>query len=225
MADKIKVMVVDDSALVRQVVTQAIAKEPMIEVIATAQILGGKIFAEVALPGERGIVTVIGGAFRAAAGQADGRPEVVDIVPPAGLDSPRMTLQEVLEPQGGDVDITAADLLVSVGRGIESSDNVELVAELGEALGAPLAASRPVVDAGWLPKARQVGKSGLAVKPKAYLAFGISGAPEHLEGMRGAELIIACNTDPKAPIFDVAHYGTTEDLFDLVPELAEKLAQ
>ena len=195
------------------------------EVIATAQILGGKIFAEVALPGERGIVTVIGGAFRAAAGQADGRPEVVDIVPPAALDSPRMTLQEVLEPQGGDVDITAADLLVSVGRGIESSDNVELVAELGEALGAPLAASRPVVDAGWLPKARQVGKSGLTVKPKAYLAFGISGAPEHLEGMRGTELIIACNTDPGAPIFDVAHYGTTVDLFDLVPALTEKLSQ
>lgn len=195
------------------------------EVVATAQILGGKIFAEVALPGERGIVTVIGGAFPSAAGQADGRPEVVDIAPPAGLDSPRMTLQEVVEPQGGDVDITAADMLVSVGRGIESSDNVELVAELGEALGVPLAASRPVVDAGWLPKARQVGKSGLTVKPRAYLAFGISGAPEHLEGMRGAELIIACNTDPGAPIFDVAHYGTTVDLFDLVPALTEKLSQ
>jgi electron transfer flavoprotein alpha subunit len=195
------------------------------EVIASAQILGGKIFAEAALPGERGIVTVIGGAFPSAAGQADGRPDVVDFAPPAGLDLPRMTLQEVVEPLGGDVDITAADMLVSVGRGIESSDNVELVAELGEALGVPLAASRPVVDAGWLPKARQVGKSGLTVKPRAYLAFGISGAPEHLEGMRGAELIIACNTDPGAPIFDVAHYGTTVDLFDLVPALTEKLSQ
>jgi electron transfer flavoprotein alpha subunit len=195
------------------------------EVIATAQILGGKILAEVALPGERGIVTVIGGAFPPAAGGAEGMPEAVDMAPPAGLDSLRMTLQQVLEPQGGDVDITAADMLVSVGRGIESSDNVELVAELGEALGVPLAASRPVVDAGWLPKARQVGKSGLTVKPKAYLAFGISGAPEHLEGMRGAELIIACNTDPGAPIFDVAHYGTTVDLFDLVPALTEKLSQ
>ena len=88
-----------------------------------------------------------------------------------------------------------------------------------------MSASRPVTDSGWLPKTRQVGKSGLKVKPRAYLAFGISGAPEHLEGMRGAALIIACNTDPKAPIFDVAHYGTTEDLFDLVPELTDKLAQ
>jgi electron transfer flavoprotein alpha subunit len=194
-------------------------------VVAVAQILGGKIVAEVELPGERGIATVVGGAFPAAAGEGEGAPEVVDIAPPAGLDSLRMTLQQVVEPQGGDVDITAADVLVSVGRGIESSDNVELVAELGDALGAPLSASRPVVDAGWLPKARQVGKSGLKVKPKAYLAFGISGAPEHLEGMRGAELIIACNTDPGAPIFDVAHYGTTVDLFDLVPALTEKLSR
>ena len=80
-----------------------------------------------------------------------------------------------------------------------------------------------MVDAGWLPKARQVGQSGLKVKPRAYLAFGISGAPEHLEGMRNAELIIACNTDPGAPIFGVAHYGTTLDLFDLVPELVDKI--
>jgi electron transfer flavoprotein alpha subunit len=194
-------------------------------VVATAQILGGKIIAEVELPGEHGIATVIGGVFPATAGQGEGTPEVVDIAPPAGLDSLRMTLQQVVEPPAGDVDITAADMLVSVGRGIESSDNLELVTELGDALGVPLSASRPVVDAGWLPKTRQVGKSGLKVKPKAYLALGISGAPEHLEGMRGAELIIACNTDPGAPIFDVAHYGTTVDLFDLVPALTEKLTR
>ena len=80
-----------------------------------------------------------------------------------------------------------------------------------------------MIDSGWLPKSRQVGKSGLKVKPKAYLMFGISGAPEHLEGMRDAELIIACNTDANAPIFDIAHYGTTCDLFDLAPALVEKL--
>jgi electron transfer flavoprotein alpha subunit len=95
---------------------------------------------------------------------------------------------------------------------------------LADALGAPLASSRPITDQGWLPKTRQVGKSGLKVKPRVYLAFGISGAPEHLEGMRDAELIIACNTDEQAPIFDIAHYGSTVDLFDLVPALAEKLA-
>jgi electron transfer flavoprotein alpha subunit len=194
-------------------------------IVATAQILGGKILAELDLPGERAVAAVIGGTFPAATGRREGTPQVVDVAPPAGLDDLAMSLVEVTEPQGGDVDITAADLLVSVGRGIESQDNVELVAELGDALGAPLSASRPVVDAGWLPKTRQVGKSGLKVKPKAYLAIGISGAPEHLEGMRDAELIIACNTDASAPIFDVAHYGTTEDLFDLVPALTEKLSQ
>ncbi len=192
-------------------------------VVATAQVLGGKILAEVELPGERGIDTIIGGSFPAAAGQGDGTPEVVDVAAPAGLDSLRMSLEQVIEPQGGDVDITAADMLVSVGRGIDGEDNLEIVQELADALGVPLSASRPVVDAGWLPKSRQVGKSGLKVKPKAYLMFGISGAPEHLEGMRNAELIIACNTDPGAPIFGIAHYGATVDLFDLVPALAEKV--
>ena len=134
-----------------------------------------------------------------------------------------MSLRQVVEAEGGDLDIAAADMLVSVGRGIESQDNMEIVLELADALGVPLSASRPVVDAGWLPKTRQVGQSGLKVKPRVYLALGISGAPEHLEGMRNAELIIACNTDPGAPIFGVAHYGTTVDLFDLVPELVDKI--
>jgi electron transfer flavoprotein alpha subunit len=193
--------------------------------VATCQVLGGKVLAEVALDGERAICTVIGGSFDPAAGHTGGPPDVVVIPPPADLDAVRMSMQQIFEPEAGDVDITAADLLVSIGRGIGSQDNLELVTELADTLGAPVSASRPVTDSGWLPKTRQVGKSGLKVKPRAYLAFGISGAPEHLEGMRGAELIIACNTDPKAPIFDVAHYGTTEDLFDLVPELTEKLAQ
>jgi electron transfer flavoprotein alpha subunit len=192
-------------------------------VVATAQILGGKVLAEVELGGERGIATVVGGAFPAAAGQGDGSCAVVEFAAPAGLDALRMSLRQVLELQEGDVDITAADVLVSVGRGIDGQDNLEVVQELADALGVPLSASRPVVDAGWLPKSRQVGKSGLKVKPKAYLMFGISGAPEHLEGMRSAELIIACNTDAGAPIFDVAHYGTTVDLFDLVPALAERV--
>jgi electron transfer flavoprotein alpha subunit len=193
--------------------------------VATCQVLGGKVLAEVALDGERAICTVIGGSFGAAAGQAGGSPEVVQVLPPPELDNPRMSVQQVFEPDAGDVDITTADLLVSVGRGIGSKDDLELVQDLADALGAPLSSSRPITDSGWLPKTRQVGKSGLKVKPKAYLAFGISGAPEHLEGMRGADLIIGCNTDPGAPIFDVAHYGTTVDLFDLVPALTGKLGQ
>ncbi|HEV8624162.1 MAG TPA: electron transfer flavoprotein subunit alpha/FixB family protein, partial [Acidimicrobiia bacterium] len=178
------------------------------DLVATAQVYGGKLLAEVALTGDRGICTVVAGSFPAAAAGADS-PAVEAVPPPAGLDDLKTSFLTMVEPEGGDVDITAAELLVSVGRGIGSQDNLEEVQELAEALGAPLSASRPITDAGWLPKTRQVGKSGLKVKPKVYLTFGISGAPEHLEGMRDAELIIACNTDAAAPIFDVAHYGTT----------------
>jgi len=191
------------------------------DIVATAQVYGGKLLAEVALSGERGICTVVAGSFPAAAG--GGSPAAEAVAPPAGLDDLRTSFLTLVEPEGGDVDITAAEILVSVGRGIGSQDNLDDVQELADALGAPLSASRPVTDAGWLPKTRQVGKSGLKVKPKVYLTFGISGAPEHLEGMRDAELIIACNTDANAPIFDVAHYGTTLDLFDLVPAMTETL--
>jgi electron transfer flavoprotein alpha subunit len=131
--------------------------------------------------------------------------------------------KQLIEPEVADVDITKQDILVSVGRGIQSADNLELVEELARALGGALASSRPIVDNHWLPKSRQVGKSGSTVKPKLYFAVGISGAPEHLEGMRDAGLIIAINTDPKAPIFNVAHYGITADLFDVVPALTEKI--
>jgi electron transfer flavoprotein alpha subunit len=195
------------------------------DIVATAQVYGGKLLAEVALSGDKGICTVVAGSFPVSndAGAGAGSPAVEAIAPPAGLDDLRTSFLTLVEPEGGDVDITAADLLVSVGRGIGSQDNMDDVQELADAMGAPLSASRPVTDLGWLPKTRQVGKSGLKVKPKVYLTFGISGAPEHLEGMRDAELIIACNTDAAAPIFDVAHYGTTLDLFDLVPALTDKL--
>jgi electron transfer flavoprotein alpha subunit len=126
---------------------------------------------------------------------------------------------------GGTVDITKAERIVSVGRGIGGPDNIEAARELAAALGAELAASRPVVDSGWLPRERQVGKSGMTVKPKLYLAVGISGAPEHLEGMRGAGLVIAVNTDPRAPIFQAAGYGTTCDLCDLLPALSARLRE
>ena len=189
---------------------------------ATAQIYGGKLMAEVALDGERAVCSVIGGSFPAAAGQGEGSP-LIEQVDVSGLDGLRTTFDALRVPDGTGVDITSAELLVSVGRGIGAQDNLELAQELADALGAPLSASRPVIDQGWLPKPHQVGKSGQKVKPKAYLAFGISGAPEHLEGMRNAELIIACNTDPSAPIFDVAHVGTTVDLFDLLPALSERL--
>ncbi len=190
--------------------------------VATCQILGGKIMAEVGVDAAKAVATVVGGNFPAEAGQGSGTPELLPSTPP-DLDSVRMTLTQIFEAQEGDVDITAAEMLVSVGRGIGSKDYVATVEELAAKLGVPLSASRPVIDSGWLPKTRQVGKSGLKVKPRAYLSFGISGAPEHLEGMRGAELIIACNTDEQAPIFAIAHYGTTLDLFDLVPAIVERV--
>jgi electron transfer flavoprotein alpha subunit len=191
-------------------------------IVATSQIYGGKLMAEVEITADRAVVSVIGGSFPATAGQGSGSPEVV-AVDTAGLAHLRSSPATLRLPEATGVDITAADLLVSVGRGIASKDNLELAQDLADALGVPLSASRPVIDQGWLPKPHQVGKSGQKVKPKAYLAFGISGAPEHLEGMRSADLIIACNTDPSAPIFDVAHYGTTADLFDLLPALTDRV--
>ena len=122
---------------------------------------------------------------------------------------------------GGDVDITDADVLVAIGRGIGEEDELELVFDLADALGATVAASRPVVDAGWLPKHRQVGQSGKTVAPEIYLALGISGAVQHVAGMKDAETIIAINTDPNAPIFDLADYGVVGDLFEVVPALVE----
>ena len=193
------------------------------DIVATSQLYGGKLLAEAVIDGDKAVCTVIGGSFPADAGRAGGAPEVVTVDPPADLSDLKARFSALREPDRSGVDITTADLLVSVGRGIGSQDNLELVEELAGALNAPLSASRPIIDQGWLPKPHQVGKSGQKVKPKVYLCFGISGAPEHLEGMRNADMIIACNTDEGAPIFDVAHYGTTTDLFDLVPELVERL--
>lgn len=189
-------------------------------VVATSQIYGGKIMAEVALESAPSICAVTGGSFPADPGR-DGAGASVEAHTAADIGELKTRFVALHEPEAGDVDITAAEVLVAVGRGIGSEDDLELVQEFADAIGASVAASRPVTDAGWLPKSRQVGKSGLKVKPRAYLMFGISGAPEHLEGMRDAELIIACNTDEQAPIFDVAHYGSTIDLFDLLPALTE----
>ncbi len=206
----------------RPLVSYVVGLEPDGDaVVATAQIYGGKIMAEVVVESQAAICAVIAGSFPADAGRGAGSPAVEAADAPA-LDGLRTTFVARHAPDAGDVDITVADILVAVGRGIGGEDDIELVQEFADALGAPVAASRPITDNGWLPKSRQVGKSGLKVKPRAYLMFGISGAPEHLEGMRDAELIIACNTDEQAPVFDVAHYGTTVDLFDLLPELTER---
>jgi len=123
------------------------------------------------------------------------------------------------EAPAGDVDITKAEFLLSIGRGVADRDNIPRFEELARRLGATLSVSRPIVDAGWIPSARQVGQSGKTVKPRLYLALGISGAVQHLAGMRTAETIIAVNTDPEAPIFGVAHFGAVADMFELADEL------
>jgi electron transfer flavoprotein alpha subunit len=190
--------------------------------VATSQIYGGKIQAEAAPDGEACIVSCLAGAFPVGAGLASAL-SVEQIASPVPLGDLKVKFVKLIQPEGGDVDITQQPILVSIGRGIGGQENIELAQELADALGCAVSASRPVTDAGWLPKTRQVGKSGLTVKPKVYFAFGISGAPEHLEGMRGAEMIIAVNIDAKAPIFDVAHYGATCDMLDLLPALTEKV--
>ncbi|MCL4393958.1 MAG: electron transfer flavoprotein subunit alpha/FixB family protein [Chloroflexi bacterium] len=194
------------------------------KIVATAQIYGGKLFADAEAAGDQMIVSVLAGSFSADAGKATGTAPVEELKAPLAINGGGgVRFKQLIEPEAADVDITKQDVLVSVGRGIQSADNLELVEELANALGGALSSSRPIVDNGWLPKARQVGKSGSKVKPKLYLAVGISGAPEHLEGMRDAGLIIAINSDPQAPIFDVAHYGIAADLFDVVPALTEKI--
>jgi len=131
-------------------------------------------------------------------------------------------IQYVLPPPGG-VDITAAEKLVGIGRGIKDQANMPIMEELAKTLGAVLACSRPIVDKGWLPNDRQVGSSGKTVKPKLYIAIGISGAFQHVLGMKSSDLIIAINKDPKAPIFSFADYGIIEDLFKVVPPLKNKV--
>lgn len=131
--------------------------------------------------------------------------------------------RKFIEPEVGEVDISKADIIVAVGRGVEDASNIPLAEDLAKLLGGVVAGSRPVIDAGWLSKDRQVGISGKTVKPKLYLALGISGAFQHIMGMKDSELIIAINKDKNAPIFGVAHYGAVADLFEVVPELVDKL--
>jgi electron transfer flavoprotein alpha subunit len=185
---------------------------------------GDKLVDELEFPGkECTLLMVRPGAF-AAATPGSGGAAVRAVELSALLDAARTEHVGFREVAVGDVDITKADFLLSIGRGVAERDNIPRFEELAQRLGATLSVSRPIVDAGWMPGARQVGQSGKTVKPKVYLALGISGAVQHLAGMRGAEVIIAVNTDPEAPIFGVAHYGAVVDMFELADELEAKLA-
>ena len=191
----------------------------------TRQMFQGKLAADVAFTCDAPwFVTFQNGAFRGdkvEAGSAAAPVETVNIEIADGV--VRNKPQEVFKEAKQAVDLTQAEIIVSVGRGIKEQKNIELAKQLAEALGGELAASRPICDSGWLPMDRQIGSSGQTVAPKLYLALGISGAIQHIVGMKGARTIIAINKDSEAPIFEIADYAVVGNLFDIVPPMIEEV--
>ncbi len=190
---------------------------------AVRQEFNGQVSAHLACDMSKGaVVSVRSGCFQpGVAGAAGGK--VVDKSGEVGEISARRRFVEVLQAEVGDVDITKEDVLVSVGRGIGDKENLPVADDLAKAMGAVVSCSRPVVDAKWLEKGRQVGTSGKTVKPKVYLALGISGSFQHMGGLKGNPFIVAVNKNPKAPIFQIANVGVVADLLEFVPELTEKI--
>ncbi len=171
------------------------------------------------------VINVRPGAFQADESK-NSSGQVVDKTDEGGdLPAAGRRFLEVIEAEVGDVDITKSEVLVSVGRGIEDEDNMEIAFDLAEAMGADVSCSRPIVDAKWLEKPRQVGSSGQTVKPRVYMACGISGSFQHLAGLKGNPYIIAVNRNAKAPIFQVADIGIEADILDFLPELTEKIKE
>ncbi|WP_158058628.1 electron transfer flavoprotein subunit alpha/FixB family protein [Halorussus halophilus] len=199
--------------------TDAVGIEYGDSLTVTREMYGSKVETTVEVGGDQQAVTIRGAEWSAAEGVGDA--EISEFEADIDTDTgSRVTGFE--EVGGGDVDISDAEFLISIGRGIEEEENLPLIEDLVEATDATLSSSRPIVDNGWLPKNRQVGQSGKVVTPDVYLAIGISGAVQHVAGMKGSDTIIAINTDPNAPIFDIADYGIVGDLFEVVPELIEQ---
>jgi electron transfer flavoprotein alpha subunit len=188
-------------------------------VIASRQLFQGKLSMDILPKGEPVFLSLQAGAFPAvaewpAASELQGHADLTQI-----RQKPEAPFREAQRA----VDLSAAQYIVSVGRGIQEQENLKLVEDLAAALGAELAASRPICDNGWLPMERQVGSSGQTVAPKLYIAVGLSGAIQHLVGMKGAKTVVAINKDPHAPIFEVADYGICADLFEVLPPLTEEI--
>jgi electron transfer flavoprotein alpha subunit len=193
------------------------------EPVLVRQLFQGKMNVDVRFAGDPPyLASLQAGAYRAdkvAAGTA----AVEKFVPELAAAAIRTKPLELFRESQRAVDLTAAEIIVSVGRGIKEADNIPIVQKLADVLGGELAASRPICDNGWLPMERQVGSSGQTVSPKLYVAVGISGAIQHLVGMKGSKTIVAINKDAEAPIFEVADYGIVGDLFQVVPALVEEI--
>ncbi len=188
----------------------------------TRSIYGGKVQATVSLRDSDGyLATVRPGAFPAAKPREQKGNIVIEPSSLSGVPDVKKFIEYIEAPVTGE-DITQAEIIVSIGQGIGGPENIPLIEEVAKNLGGVIACSRPVVDRNWLPKDRQVGISGKTVKPKVYLAIGISGAFQHVTAMQGSEMIIAINKDPHAPIFSVADYGIVDDFKNIIPVLKEK---
>jgi electron transfer flavoprotein alpha subunit len=197
------------------------------DVIYVRPVFQGKLNADVVATGPAPhLATFQIGAYRADAVQRGAQPASIrkaDVkIDPAAI---RQKPEEPFKEARQAVDLSQAERIVAVGRGIKSQENLKLVEQLAQAIGAEVAASRPICDAGWLPMDRQIGSSGQTVAPRLYLALGISGAIQHLVGMKGARTIVAINKDPDAPIFEIADYGIAGDLFEVVPALIAELSK
>jgi electron transfer flavoprotein alpha subunit len=214
------------TAMGRSAITDCIGyKREGGKLLFTRQMFQGKLAADVSFTGDAPwFVTFQNGAFRgdkAEAGASAAPVETANVEIADGI--VRNKPQEVFKEAKQAVDLTQAEIIVSVGRGIKEQKNIELAKQLAEALGGELAASRPICDSGWLPMDRQIGSSGQTVAPKLYLALGISGAIQHIVGMKGSRTIIAINKDSEAPIFEIADYAVVGNLFDIVPPLIEEV--
>jgi electron transfer flavoprotein alpha subunit len=214
------------AALGRAAITDCVGyKKEGAKLLFTRQMFQGKLAADVSITSDAPwFVTFQNGAFRADQVEARSAPAPVETV---SVDIPdnavRNRPQEVFKEAKQAVDLTQAEVIIAVGRGIKEQKNIDLAQQLAEALGGEIAASRPICDSGWLPMDRQIGSSGQTVAPKLYLALGISGAIQHIVGMKGSRTVIAVNKDSEAPIFEIADFAVVGNLFDIVPALIEEV--